>query len=270
MAFMACGSLRSVSLPSTLRTLGSHTFVSCPLQYIEIPEGVTRIEESTFFDCASLDAAYLPGSSISSIYEDSFPAHTRLIVPNADCSLPDGLKSIGSGAFYECSALRRVTLPNGLSEMGARAFADAGTLMVYCESLGAMQIDPAAFTNTDVTFLCYSDSGMAAAGEGLQARLILLDVPQNPSVLPAELTEVGEEALMGTAARWYVLPEGTQRIGARAFADCPNLLWVSVPVSVGSIAPDAFEGNEWLGVIAPEGSVGHAFAIHHGLRWLAP
>lgn len=265
MAFMACGSLRSVSLPSTLRTLGSHAFVSCPLQYIEIPEGVTRIEESTFFDCASLLVAQLP-ESLTFIGEDAFSGCTNLMA----FIVPANVTEIGSGAFYECSALRRMTLPNGLSEMGARAFADAGTLMVYCEGLGAMQIDPSAFTNTDVTFLCYSDSGMAAAGEDLQARLILLDVPQNPSVLPAELTEVGEEALMGTAARWYVLPEGTQRIGARAFADCPDLLWVSVPVSVGSIAPDAFEGNEWLGVIAPEGSVGHAFAIHNGLRWLAP
>ena len=43
-------------------------------------------------------------------------------------SLPDGLTSIGSGAFYDCSSLTSITLPNSVTSIGKYAFEDCSAL----------------------------------------------------------------------------------------------------------------------------------------------
>ncbi len=60
--------------------------------------------------------------------------------------------------------------------------------------------------------------------------------------LPAQLTAIEEEAFAGAAFEAVIIPDGCTFIGSRAFADCPNLIYVRIPASVTSIAEDAFEG----------------------------
>lgn len=74
------------------------------------------------------------------------------------------------------------------------------------------------------------------------------------------------EVTVGTIRR-SVLPANLLTIEAAAFADCPNLLCVVIPVSVTSIAPDAFRGCDGLTIIAPEGSEAHDFAMEYGFHW---
>ena len=62
--------------------------------------------------------------------------------------------------------------------------------------------------------------------------------------LPAMLEEIDEEAFMGMAAEGIIIPDGCTTIGPRAFATCPNLIYVKIPASVTSIADDAFEGSD--------------------------
>jgi len=50
---------------------------------------------------------------------------------------------------------------------------------------------------------------------------------------------------MGLAAEGVIVPEGCTRIGPRAFADCPSLIYVRIPASVkDNIAEDAFDGSD--------------------------
>ncbi len=48
------------------------------------------------------------------------------------------------------------------------------------------------------------------------------------------------------AAESEVLTDGCTSIGPRAFADCPNLFYIRIPVSVTDIVPDAFDGCSHL------------------------
>ncbi len=61
--------------------------------------------------------------------------------------------------------------------------------------------------------------------------------------LPGFLTEIEEEAFVGIAAEVVVIPESCTSIGARAFADCPNLTYIVLPVG-SEITPedDGFDG----------------------------
>ena len=70
------------------------------LPSIELPDGVTSIEDEAFFSCASLESVALP-DSLTSIGDSAFLFCDALI----NLTLPDGVLSIGDGAFSGCSRL---------------------------------------------------------------------------------------------------------------------------------------------------------------------
>ena len=70
------------------------------------------------------------------------------------------------------------------------------------------------------------------------------EIPNFDFILPSYLTVIGEEAFMGISARAVKVPVGCTTIASRAFANCPNLVYIYIPSTVTSIADDAFEGSE--------------------------
>ena len=81
---------------------------------------------------------------------------------------------------------------------------------------------------------------------GVQTR-IAADIPALNDMallrLPAELRVIDDEAFMGLAVDGVIIPDGCTEIGSKAFAECPNLVYIKVPASVTGIADDAFEGS---------------------------
>lgn len=61
-------------------------------------------------------------------------------------------------------------------------------------------------------------------------------------ILPAALTTIEEEAFMGGAFTFAKLSDNTASIGARAFADCPNLAYILMPSGV-TVDPTAIPEN---------------------------
>ena len=109
------------------------------------------------------------------------------------------------------------------------------------------------FANTPIT-----------ADTVLYARWIVPDL-----VLPAALTEIGEEAFAGGAFSFVKLPEGTQVIGSRAFADCPSLACIYIPATVRSIDASAFGDASKLTVYGKAESTAESFAKAHGFTFIA-
>ena len=84
-----------MTLPQSLRSIGSSTFFGCSqLTEIVIPEGVTEIPDSAFNGCTKLETVTLPTS----------------------------LKRIGVQAFFDCSSLITIEIPEGVTEIGEQAF----------------------------------------------------------------------------------------------------------------------------------------------------
>lgn len=88
--------------------------------------------------------------------------------------------------------------------------------------------------------------------------------------LPAKTASIEAEAFAGIACTDLVLPDGLVSIGARAFADCAELLNVYLPASLTDIADDAFEGcSDQVTFICPEGSAAQQYAQEHGFSFAA-
>lgn len=61
--FAYCSSLKEVSLPSTLKTIGDYAFYTCAgLSEVTVPEGTEKLGAYSFFNCLELKTLRLPDS----------------------------------------------------------------------------------------------------------------------------------------------------------------------------------------------------------------
>ncbi len=109
-AFAYAGKLTAVSLPATLRTLGTCAFSRSGLTGVEVPEGVVDIS-------------------------DAFCGSKKL----ATVSLPTTLRRIDDGAFDSCTALKRVDITNPDISLRGDGCGDGDDYICWGEGL------PAAF-----------------------------------------------------------------------------------------------------------------------------
>lgn len=90
--FLKCEKLKSISLPSGLKTIGYSAFGNTGLEEIVIPASVTTIEEGAFSGCASLKTVYFEGTP-NSIHNKAFynsTAITDIYLPCSQSECPSG------------------------------------------------------------------------------------------------------------------------------------------------------------------------------------
>lgn len=150
-AFCGCTSLESIRLPDSLKSIGSGAFMDCSaLTSLEIPAGVTQIGDSLFYLCSSLESItvhednpeyYMDGNCligrssktlICGLGDARIPqdGSIQIIAPYAFCYndsvtdlvIPEGVTSIGSGAFMCCSGITEFDLPEGITTIEDNAF----------------------------------------------------------------------------------------------------------------------------------------------------
>lgn len=120
--------LRSVVLPSTLKTIGTAAFRNCSaLKEIEIPEGITVIPIDAFNSCGDLRRVKLP-STLKCIERDAFGWCGSL----DDIEFPDGLEEIGDNAFVECRALRYTIIPTSVKIIDNGTFSSCYGITILC------------------------------------------------------------------------------------------------------------------------------------------
>ena len=110
------------------------------IRHVKIPEGVTSIGESAFYDCRSLTSVTIP-EGVTSIGDKAFQCCSSL----TSVVIPEGVTSIGDFAFDDCKSLTSVTIPEGVTEIGENAF-------YYCESLTSVTIPEGVTSIKDNAF----------------------------------------------------------------------------------------------------------------------
>ena len=253
----SCEKLTEVSIPSSVTHIGQAAFENCRgLTSVTIPEGVTHIGYQAFLDCHSLKTVAIP-ASVSRIGDDAFiycgrlksfhvdennanyraiggllcskDGKTVIAGVSGDVTIPDGVTTIGSGAFggrsemfsewpwTEDDGLTSLTIPESVTTIGDGAFQ-------MCDDLVSLTIPSNLVDVSDDAF--YGCTGLAD--------------PDGFVIVNGTLYSFDGR---GTSVR---VPDGVTRIGGRAFAGYSGLKSVKIPSSVTCIGDDAFRGCDGL------------------------
>ncbi len=101
-----------------VKVIGSLAFYeSEDVEYIEVPEGVTTLQDNAFYYCTALKDISLP-DSLETIGDKAFSWCSSL----TGIYLPDSITEIPDYCFNECASLRRLVCSDDLQKIGARAF----------------------------------------------------------------------------------------------------------------------------------------------------
>lgn len=227
----------------------------------------------------------ISGSGAMADYAFSSPdapwsSHRKLIT---SISLPEGLTTIGSNAFKQCSHLTDLTFAEGVTAIGSGAFSYCSrlTALTFPESMTA--IGSCAFESCSGLTSVEIPAGITSIGDtpflNCSNLTAILVSPDNPAYCCDEsgaLYNKDQTVLIQylcTRQGSYVIPGGVTSIGNGAFYYCSGLTEVSIPDSVLSIGNSAFYRCSGLtSVTFPQGvtSIGsEAFASCSGLTSVA-
>lgn len=166
--------------------------------------------------------------------------------------IPNGITSIGKGAFGYCETLKTIVIPHSVTNIESYAFSccrfDSVTIGKSLVSIGNYAFDYGAdviinFSDLDIDF--YSGKYYEYGGIGYNAKKIITADDE----LGDFYFHTKDSNLYLVGHKWndsnIILPDNyhgkTYEIGTKAFSDCVNLKSVTIPNSVTSIGDYAFQ-----------------------------
>ena len=116
--FEDCRGLTSISIPSSVTSLGNECFKGCRgLTSVTIPSSVTSLGEYCFYDCSGLTSITIP-SSVTSLRDACFDGCSGL----TSITIPSSVTSLGNSCFSHCSGLTSITIPSSVTSLGDYCF----------------------------------------------------------------------------------------------------------------------------------------------------
>ena len=145
--FGKCTGLKKVTLKNGVRSIGEDAFRDCSSLESVIFENTVleKISDGAFWGCSALSSIALP-DSVTEIERNAF-FETGL----RNIQLPEKLKELGDGAFFNCENLTQIQLPAQLNKLGTDAFRNCTSLDKIDIPAGLKQIESATFRNTGLT-----------------------------------------------------------------------------------------------------------------------
>ena len=187
-AFRDCDRLYSVTLPSSIRSIGKYAFKNCTrLSSVTLPGSIETIDYGAFMNCTGLTSLTI-GNGVGEIGYYAFYGCNHL----KRVTIPGSVKSVGVGAFMSCTALNSVTIGNGVTALDEEAFACCRNLQEVTIGDGTEIIGGAAFMDClnlkKMTLGQMVDSIGPMALAGCTSLSLLTALPELPPLVSGEDT----------------------------------------------------------------------------------
>ncbi len=275
-------SLRRVHWPAGVTSIPESVFADFgKLEKVELPEKIAAIEENAFHDCAVLKSLVFPASikridaeacsGCTTMTAIGFSGDMPTIAENAFAGVVAEVRFPGNNNTYTASNMinysgKLTWLPNLVFvSFDSKGGTTIENQMIAAGDKATRPVDP---KKEDHWFLdWYSDKELTVPYDFETP--VLTDITlyarwaKTDFILPEDLTTIEEEAFAGGNFACVVLSENTNTIGERAFADCPNLVCISMMNPDVSIDDDAFGTMTELFMYGLPESTVQTFAENH-------
>ena len=191
--FFGCSGLTSITIPSSVTSLGETCFSGCSgLTSITIPSSVTSLGKNCFNGCSRLTSITIP-SSVTSLGDYCFSICYSL----TSITIPSSVTSLGRGCFEDCSGLTSITIPSSVTSLGDYCFS-------LCRSLTSITI-PSSVTSLGES--CFSGCSS------------LISV-----TIPSSVTSLGEDCFWNCSGLTSItIPSSVTSLGEDCFYGCSGL-----------------------------------------------
>jgi len=217
-AFYGCASLTAISVNAgnpAYSSVAGVLFNKSKTQLIQYPPGkagisytipnsVTNIGNSAFYDCANL-ASVTIDNSVTCIGYDAFLGCARL----GSVAMGNGVTSIEAEAFGGCSSLGAIAIGANVTNIGYGGFSDCSSLASVCFEGNAPSTDPSAFLSDNMARVYYlpNTTGWSSPFAGLpavQTNFIVFtgNATIGPVPLTVSFTAPGVDGAGNPISRW--------------------------------------------------------------------
>lgn len=280
--FQGCGNITSLELADSVKSIGNHAFNNCVgLTSITIPSGITSIGDNAFISCDNLTTATLPTFALDYISKNklqnvvinggtSIDERAFYNCANLKSIEMNSASLIGAQAFYNCTNLTRIDLPSNVTIIGSNAFYGCDNLMgVYITDIASwcniefanaqsnpltfahkLYLNNALLTKLEIpsevesigSYAFYGCTGLVEINIPINVSTIGLSVFTGCDNVTSANVPASAIAILPKSNLQTVVINGGDRIADGAFADCANLVSVSISSSVSIIGSTAFSG----------------------------
>ena len=241
--------IKKIIIPDSVTNIGTSAFYNCEaLTSIKIPDSVTSIESYAFLDCYKLSDLSI-GNKVKSIGYEAFQNCTSL----TSITIPASVTNIGDYAFFGCTALTSVTIPVSVTSIGSSTFSGCTALTSITIPASVTSIGNSAFYGcTALTNVTIPASVTSIGNEVFEScdSLERIDVDKNNMKYSSKdgilfdkykLTIIKYPSNKRDITE-YAIPKTVNNISKKAFYKCTALINVTIPDSVTSIGSYAFYG----------------------------
>lgn len=245
--------ITTVTIPSTIKTIGKGAFDDCGLLTavygLENCENMLQISNYTFRLCASLKVINLPPNLVY-IGKEAFANCHEL----QSIVFPSKLKTIDENAFAWCKSLSNVVFSDSITTIGTTAFSSCLSMSEIVLPASVENYSTAVFAN------CQSLETIIVSEDNLYTTVI-------DNVLYNKKVTTIWSYPSGKTEKEFILPEGIMNIGPCAFAYNNHLESVTIPQSVTLIYQNVFTKSPNIKNINYNGTVKEWQAIKKYDHW---
>ena len=260
-AFCCCRNLTEVELLNGVKEIGKAAFAETAIEDIILPDSVIVVGDFAFSNCTQLFSATLPNNlekvadymfdGCVNFQQTNIPESVRIIGEFAfsqtrfqNISLAESnIMQIGPGAFSECPDLNSVELPQNLCKLDEGAFQLCHNLETVVMPEGIKAVSGNTFYDDQNVKIIMGDKTYDYATyfvlvEELSRKLVT-DFQYGVEEDGVHITKyTGNDEIV-------IVPdmiEGKEVtvIDQQAFANCDNILFLSIPYSIQKIEDNAF------------------------------
>lgn len=206
------------TLGDKITSIGDYAFFQTNISKIKLPESVTEIGQSSFYQCQNLSSIEIP-DNVLSIGRYAFSGCKNLDT----VKLGEKLQIVNYQAFYDCDKITEITIPEKLTYLAENVFENCDNLRsiiwnaeYYYGSLGSWGGYP--LENSNITSFTIGEN-VKIIPNNLCREMSITSIS-----IPDSVRSIGNYAFCGCWGLGSIaISKNIEEIGEGAFSNCDNI-----------------------------------------------